>query len=313
MATTQSDRALTRIIQGLGQKPVYLFFFGICFLAFGGGGAAAGVGALTKQSTISTAGMIVVGLALVCAVIVVFLAEREGQGVPAGQTGDTDFDPVLEDLYRNIRTALGRAHPVFRGRMLEECAQFKASTALWSQGQLRLSQRDYNQLLVRAYENATTTVFATSTIDFLPAWADRLGRGILDAHKRGRAQVTRVFIFENFSSIPDSAVEEMKKQVLTNIEVKVYGIEEDVNYNFPDDTTMGFTLIDKGDVIALTNPGVGVSFSGTFFFKEKGFTERYGHIADALMKGCRSFDDFMLDRDPTWKPIKAANSATASQ
>ena len=58
---------------------------------------------ITGKSNISTAGIVVVGLALVCSVIVVFLAERAGQGAPAGQTGDNDFDPLLDDLYRNIR------------------------------------------------------------------------------------------------------------------------------------------------------------------------------------------------------------------
>ena len=151
--------------------------------------------------------------------------------------------------------------------MLEDCAEFKAGTALWSQGQLSLSQRDYNQLLIRAYERAATAVFATSTVDFLPAWADRLGTAVIAAHKRGQAQVTRVFIFESLSSVPDSAIEEMKRQSQANIEVKVYGVQEDVNFNFPNDTTMGFAIIDGGDVIAMTNPGVGNTFSGTFFFK----------------------------------------------
>lgn len=312
MQATQSDRALNRIIQGLAQKPVYLFFFGICFLAFGGGGAAAAVGTLENKSGISTAGMAVVGLSLICAVIVVYLAEKEGKGVPTGKIGDTDFDPVLEDISSNIRSALSRAHPVFHQKMIQECSEFQARTALWSKGQLSVSHRDYNQLLRRVYENATKKVFATSTLDFLPAWADLLGKDILAAHKHGKAPVRRVFVFDNLTSIPVDAVEEMKKQKLAGIEVRVYGIQEDVSWEIPDNTPLGFAIIDEGDVIALTNPGVGKSFSGTFFFKEKGFTERYKNIAGELDRGSRSFEEFIRDSDPTWKPDTAVNSEGAS-
>jgi hypothetical protein len=188
MPQPDRDRFLNRIVQGLAQKPVYLFFFGICFLAFGGGGATAVVGSALGKTGASVGGSIVVGLALLCAVVVVFLSEQEGRGAPLGQTGDVEFDPVLEEVYRNIRGALGRAQPVFRLKMLEDCDRFKAQTALWAQGQLLVSQRDYNQLVIRAYESAAKDVFATSTVDFLPAWGSILGQKIMKRAQQCQGQ-----------------------------------------------------------------------------------------------------------------------------
>lgn len=140
-------KVVERIVKGLTQKPAYLLAFGVFFLLLGGGLAAALV-----SKAIASSALILAGIALVALIVVIFIVEREGRGAPVGRTGDSDFDPILDAIYQQLRSALGRSHPVFRDRMKRECEQFRAVTSLWASGQLRTTQRVYNEMLLAAYE-----------------------------------------------------------------------------------------------------------------------------------------------------------------
>lgn len=297
------DSTSLRIVKGLTQKPAYLLVFGVCFLLLGGGAATGIVGMLKDTAEAVWVGAGVAFLALLAVVVVVFVVEREGRSVPAGRVGDTDFDPILDAIYDNMRQALGRSHPVFRDRMARETEQYRSTTGLWAAGQLRATERTYNGLLLSVYERAEKSVFATSTLDYLPAWKSFLGPQILEAHERSKAEVTRVFLFDSRRSVSDDAIEQMRMQAGdSKIKIRVYGILENVRYEFPKDQNMNFAVIDDGDIIASTDPAGSQHFTGTFFFKEPDFARSYRAIVEELTRGSLSFDDFMKERDPAYEP-----------
>lgn len=197
--------------------------------------------------------------------------------------------------------------------MLEECNTFKRRSAQWAQGQLKPSQREYIKLLTDVYENASVQVVSTSTIDFLPVWGEGFGEGILEAHKKSKAKVKRIFVFDELAAVTEASIEEMKKQYLAEIDVRVYSVKEDYALVFPDGFDKNFAFVDDGDVIVVTNPASGSIFSGTFYFKEKGFIDSYKSVVKDLEIKSKAFEVFMKKHDSTWappnKPVSTAPKA----
>lgn len=282
------------IVRGLAARQSYLLFFGVVLVLLGGSAAASLIQVVGGGETRALP-YVLLALCAVVLVALVTVVYLEGRQAPSLlRLGNQDFEPVIEAVQTNLRAALERVHPVFHDWMLADCERFRANTDHWANGQLHTEYADYKQLLVDAYERAQASVFATSGIDYLAAWTDVLGLAILDAHRRNQAKVTRVFLFESANEVPAEALEEMRKQHESGVDVRVFLAAQCVGGwdVFPRGINRNFVFIDDGEIIGSTDPPVGQKFTGTWHFKEPNQKATYRRVVEALVRHSRPYAEW---------------------
>jgi hypothetical protein len=304
------DKVLQKVVAGLAKEPAFLALFALCVLLFGGGTATGVVGIIAKEPAAQYVGLLLGVASLIALVAVVFIISNKGKGIPEGKTGNADFDPKLDEIYKNIRFALGKTHKVFQNRMKKECDEFVRATSHWAAGELRATGDIYDEILVHAYESAEREVVATSSLDYSGIWKDYLGDAVLRAHKASKAKVTRIFLFSDLKNVPEELIAEMEKQVESgHVNVRVYGDKEYIGSPFPPNFNQDFAFIDDGDIIVSTDPARGEDATGTFYFKDAGKKAAYKAVVDELtsQNASKDFDDFMKGRNPSWVPKRPKN------
>lgn len=212
----------------------------------------------------------------------------------ARQPGDGRFDRALKDVSGGLHSALQIPNPVFHNMIYRHLDQLRARVNDWRDGTFRTRGEEYHRLLLDLYSNATTSVVSTSARAYLNTWRTPLGSKLLDAHARGRAQVTRIFIFDHRAEVTPEAIAEMRRQSeVPNVSVCVYVKDEDPFYRLPADVSEDFTVVDDGEAIGTTVTfGDEARLTANWFFCSTVQKRRFAEIVGALRAGSLSLTEF---------------------
>lgn len=294
------------IASALAQEPAYLLIFGICGLFF-----LTAVGT-ALAAVIRNGDQLLFGLALgafafalVAALIAIWLVRRRPAGPKESPRGETsgfeqlDMLPnpgptlagALRDAAENVALSLEIGSQVLNETILEAAHAFQATSADWKDGQLKARGATYNQLLIRLYETAQKSVFATSVPEYHTIWDSSLGEQLLKAHERSNnARVTRVFVFNKRDELTQDLIDTMHRQHERRIEVLVYFDEEDELFQFSPDIARDFTVIDDGAAIGVTALIDRDVPEAQWYLMDKDRTDRFVSYRESLRKGSHHLD-----------------------
>src|SRR4029450_3743453 len=133
---------------------------------------------------------------------------NELEDIVAQATTDVKSKELKENfnaIYASLVDAVRLGHPAFIKIILDKCKEWRDVSADWGNGQY-VAYNDYNRVLLMLYEQAQTSIFATSDATYLSIWTSSMGDRILEAHEKGNASVTRVFIFDERSELTDETM-----------------------------------------------------------------------------------------------------------
>lgn len=249
----------------------FLLIFGVIALVLFGGLGSTFWGMAQGNLWIVGAGLLLLVLCLLVAIWTVrsVLSLRAKPEVPAPSPSHPApgtiplLDEVLErnptvrqqllDISENVVGALRLGQPALSQLVVEGLADFQAEAGDWGSNQPVVSGARYNSLLIEMYASAEKSVFCTSTGEYKKtAWQTALGEEILRAHKRSKATVTRIFLFNSFSEVSAPILELMERQMAEGIQVMAFIDDEDEMVDLPPALTRDFTIIDDGRAIAIT-------------------------------------------------------------
>jgi hypothetical protein len=214
--------------------------------------------------------------------------------------GDGRFDRALKDVSGGLHAALQIPHPVFHNMIYRHLDHFRARVNDWRDGTFRTRGEEYHRLLLDLYQNATTSVVSTSARAYLNTWRTPLGSKLLDAHARGQAKVTRIFIFDHRSEVTPDAIREMRRQSqVKNVSVCVYVKDEDPFFRIPNDIGEDFTVVDDGEAIGTTVAfGDESRLTANWFFCSTVQKRRFAEIVGGLRAGSQSLTEFESGPEP---------------
>ncbi len=295
------------IIDGLRAKPAYLLVFAICAVFFL-------TGILSAVSAVINKGEfryflftgVCFALALIGAIVVVRMVDgstNAPQPPPQPQhpllhliTGQPGIKSELADaivaVAENVVGALSLNYDVLAQTVLDKLADFRAISGDWKRGQLVAAGPAYNRLLKQVYENAKDNVFATAVPEYHNAvWQSRLGSELMEAHSRSHARVTRVFLFNKRTEVEPPMVATMQTQSARGIEVRLFFDDEDV-FQFSPDTARDFTVIDEGEIIAVTESFNPEQPQARWYFGDSDRQARFQKLREDLVRGSISLGQF---------------------
>src|SRR5262249_7658389 len=182
--------------------------------------------------------------------------------------GDKEVDEIFKAITSNVRSAIHVGHPAFTAHIRAASATFRRQTGTWAEQKLILTRRDYYQWLVRMYREAGQTVFATCTPETLNTLAGDIGREVLDAHKRSRAKVVRVFVFEKPEDVSEDTLKIMADHHNNGVDVQVFLESKNRVFDWGSNFSRNFAFIDEGEMIATTSGSDRNNQEGTWLFKD---------------------------------------------
>jgi hypothetical protein len=258
------DSLWKKIAEALAKEPAYLLIFGICALFFltAIGTAVAAVIRNGDPLLFGLAlGSFVVSLA--AALIAIWLVRQRQPPPPqppdsdgfatlaqAGMPGP-NLASTISNVAENVAAALRIGSSLLNDTITTGFAELLAISSDWRKGELSARGAEYNALLIRLYERARSSVFATSIPDYHLIWVSALGEELMRAHTRSTAKVTRVFVFDKRPDVSGDVVALMRKQAESGINVLVFFDDENA-YQFSPLVSRDFTVIDAGEAIGVT-------------------------------------------------------------
>jgi hypothetical protein len=306
----KNDSLWKKIADALAKEPAYLLIFGICALFFltAIGTAVAGVIKNGDPLLFGLAlGSVVVSLA--AALGAIWLVSRR-QVVPppenvnslAALAASTPPGPTLAvtllNVAENMAEALQIGSVLLSDTITTELAELLAMSADWRKGELSARGAEYNALLIRLYERARTSVFATSVPEYHLIWISALGQELLRAHARSGARVTRVFVFDKRADVAPEVVALMRKQAEAGINVLTFFDDENA-YQFSPLVSRDFTVIDDGEVIGVTAKIDRETPEARWFLNSREHQPKFAEIRAQLEKlslNWAAFDKWWRDR-----------------
>jgi hypothetical protein len=225
---------------------------------------------------------------------------------PLNQAGDTVARTTTEDkgkeLIENFKAILNSLeaaahfdHDVFTEIILDKCKEWRDFAADWKNGQY-VAYDDYNSVLLTIYEQAQTSVFATSDATYWSIWESPLGDRILEAHDRGKADVIRVFVFDDKNELTEEIMTIMKKQATKgHVKVRLWFFDENP-VNFPPDIIRDFSIIDDGEAIGITEGVRGEEAQARWHFKDENKRGRFLRYKKLFIEGSRTLDQWENQR-----------------
>jgi len=323
MAPESNKSLWEKIVEGLRQRPAYLLIFAISALFVLSGLGGLGVGLATKNNLALVLGFASFALALVGAVLVVREVERPtvetpmpsrtGFGSPGAIISDTvnalksgELKEDLEATVKAIARAVDVGNQVLTGAILRHCKAWRDLGADWEHGQY-VAINDYNLILATLYENAAHSVFSTSDATFTEIWRGKLGERLLEAHKKSKAQVTRVFVFNERKEVSAETIRIMEEHRKSGkIRVLAYFDSEDDGFRFSPDIARDFTIIDDGDAIGVTEGILAESAKAHWYFNDKNRAGKFRGYQASLEAGGTSLEDLL----EWWKKNKETTPET---
>ena len=269
--------------RSLREKPAYALVLGICVVC-GTGSVVTGVIALSENQlwalAVAAGSFVFAGAFGLKAIDMEHKQEQamadrgrridrtpkqrvDASSVPAKyQEGVTDVlhdvapenRDFLRRLSRNLNLASDVQHAVFKTQVEDQKSIFQHHAELWAIGHLEIhdSVRGLN-ILASLYEAAESSVFSTSAADFSSAfWRTNAGQKLLEAHGRSRAQVTRVFVFDEKRDVTLDDMKVIEAQSALGITTLFYFDKEDSFFEFDPKLRNDFMIIDDGGVVGIT-------------------------------------------------------------
>jgi hypothetical protein len=140
--------------------------------------------------------------------------------------------------------------------------------------------------------SAKISVFCVHRGDYLVEWGRRIGRTVIESHKRSSATATHLFVFNRQEDITEQgratlkALDESKK-----VDVFLYFNSEDFNYTYPTDLPRDYAILDGGDAICVTDGLELDGFSGTWYFNDARRKSRFNNEFSAIKRESKKFEN----------------------
>lgn len=307
------DNFWNRIVRGFQGRPEYLLIFAICAMFFltGIGSAIAGV--------INKGDWKLFGLAILCFVLALAAALAVIRQVLSALPPATAASPIapptesselasfsdegekiadaLQAISENVLDALALEHAVLNQQMIEKCNEFRASSGEWKRGMLTVIGVSSNQLLLRMYETAKTSVFATTVPAYHETvWRSQFGDQLLAAHAKTAAPVTRIFVFDRRSDVTDQILDTMQRHQQAGIAVRAYFDEEDALFQFTPQIPKDFTIIDGGVAIGLSQRFDMDVPEAHWYFGNDDLLAKFEDVRQNLLRGSMPLSEFEKSR-----------------
>lgn len=194
----------------------------------------------------------------------------------------------FEAIYSSLLDAVRLQHPAFTEIILDKCKEWRDFAADWRNGQY-IAHNDYNRVLLILYEQAKTSVFATSDATYLEIWKSPMGDRILEAHEKGNASVIRVFVFDDRNELTDETMTILKKHAtIKRVKVLLYFDKEFEGFDLTPELIRDFSIIDEGEVIGITEGVVSGSGHARWHFKDPDKKGNLLKIRDLIISGSKT-------------------------
>jgi hypothetical protein len=322
-----NDKANTslwkRIVDELGRDTAYLLIFAVVALFVLPGTGFTIRGITTGDHWTMGLGALMYAIALAAAITVIWRVEARR---PSGSVQIAPERPVhvpsdvstlqneglrehFDGILKSIAKAVKVGSPVLTWAILERSKEWGDLAADWENGQYKATT-DYNAILTKLYADARNSVFATSDAvtgggSYTTVWKRELGERLLEAHEKGNAQVTRVFLFNDRSEVTEDVLEIMRRQAkIGKLRVLAYFDEEDEGFKFSPDVTRDFTIVDDGDAIGTTEGVSAGQATARWYFRNRNKIANFLQLKQRLEAG-----SIPLAQLEDWWKTKNAESA----
>jgi hypothetical protein len=309
-----------RIVDKLGKDTAYVLIFGLVALFVLPSAAVTTRGITTGDHWTMGLGALMFVIALAAAMFVIWLVEapRRSRSVQIDSEPPVDLPSDVsklqnkelrehfEGILKSITKAVEVGSPVLTWAILERSKEWGDLAADWENGQY-VTTTDYNAILTKLYEEADESVFATSDAatggsSYTTVWKRELGERLLEAHERGNAQVTRVFLFNDRSEVTEDLLEIMRRQAkIGKLRVLAYFDKEDRGFQFSPDVTRDFTIIDEGESIGSTESLSAGEAKARWYFRNRNKTANFIQLKKRLEAGSISLPQL----EDWWRAKKA--------
>jgi hypothetical protein len=317
----QSNGSLwKRIVDELGKETAYVLIFALVALFVLPGTGLTVKGITTGDHWTMGLGALMYGMALAAAIFVIWLVEvrRRSRSVQndseppvnlpsvMGKLQNKELREHFEAILKSITKAVEVGSPVLTWAILERCKHWGGLAADWENGQY-ITTTDYNAILTKLYEEAGKSVFATSdasTTDtsYTTVWKRELGERLLEAHEKGNAQVTRIFLFNDRSEVTEDLLEIMRRQAkIGKLRVLAYFNKENSGFQFSPDVTRDFTIVDEGEAIGSTETVSAGQATARWYFRNKNKTANFLQLKKGLENGSISLPEL----EDWWRTTEA--------
>jgi hypothetical protein len=119
-----------------------------------------------------------------------------------------------------------------------------------------------------------------------------MGASLVEVQKENkRAKSTRVFVFDTASDVTDADNRIFQSHDAANIEVRIYLDREDPAFFFPPDVGADWTIIDRGDAVAVTRQ-MGEIYEAQWYFKDSGQAGRFRVFEERIRRGSITLQDW---------------------
>jgi hypothetical protein len=295
---------VSKVIEELSKQPAYLLVFALCALFFlsGIGTAVAGVIKNGNIDYLIISALLCIA-SLVCAVVVIFRVTGAGpslgehrlihlSAVMGESAKGHDLGDAILAVSENALKAMGLDNVALTEAVIATLEEVRATSSKWANGELSLVGADSNRMLLRMYEQAQKNVFATVVPEYLDeVWIKPYGVQLLRVQEVGRAQVTRVFIFDDRKGLTEQRIKNMELHVNAKVTVYAYFDKEDDLFQFKKDMPRDFTIIDDGLAIGVTisiNPN---SIGASWYIDQKDKRKYFEDIKGNLLRGSVPFSE----------------------
>ncbi|MEH8019346.1 hypothetical protein MN202_19090 [Rheinheimera muenzenbergensis] len=247
------------IIMHLAKEPAFLLVFSICLMFGAGASYNLWNGNQLEDKLIALATFIVAIFAALFAIRCVTTSKtpnthtRELE-VKSNITNDLKFNELVNNIANNINVAQSNyRHKVFESVMLEDLQEWSLFSDSWGKGEYR-AQKDYNQVLLKFYKEAESSIFSTCLPEYVKIWRTEFGKQILKTHLETDVSVTRVFVYDRASDVTQEDFEVLKEHAAQEPKIRsyIYFDEEDNAFSFPTILSKDFTLVDEGKALGVT-------------------------------------------------------------
>jgi hypothetical protein len=294
--SSNSFQTVVRVIgEGLRGSPEYLLIFGLIalFLLLFVAGLAAGK--IEADASLRNFLLALFVTSMGAMLAVVYLRERRARQEPSQPERQAyieiaestvtvhPFSDAVAAIERALKTAQKYDHPVFGEALKHSVAQLVKTAKDLGRGTFTDTDNDADATLRAVYEDASQTIFATSVPEYFYVWRSPFGQNLLDVHASGKAQVTRLFIFNARTDITSEVIAELDKQIATGrITIHVFVDDDAEDYDYPAELSKDFTIVDEGRVLGVTIT-YGERSRAQWFFDDEDRSKRYGGVRDQLI------------------------------